>query len=264
MATIRNAIKSFDAADEKFAEQKEAIQALELLGTAKAEIFVRDIQDSLKSAGEETNNKTVPISCVVGSKKEVRAFSSSQSGNIGEVVADSLSDFLSENKQTIIKGVGKLISSALGIFLGDGEASSNTIEMYYVSTDGLSPVRVDMKAWYQSITAKSITSKVERIISVVATKSVIDVKRIDLGTFLYLYQNQFDVNEMTPQELSAAIDQAADIYNKFVDLSVKTGVVSQQRANTPEADKEAYKKSLGRPTPVTDRFLSFKDNRPTE
>lgn len=263
MSAIRNAIKSFDATDTKFAEQKEAIQALEQLGTAKAEIFIRDIEKSLLTAGEEKSNKTVPITYMVGSKKEIRAFSSSEAGNIGKVVGDSLTAFLSGDKKTIINGIGNLASSALNIFLGEGEAAADTIEMYYVATDGLSPVRVDMKAWYQSITAKSITTKMERVVTVVATKSVIDVNRIDLGTFLYLYQGQFDASKMTMEQLSAAIDSAADVYNKFVERSVKAGTVSQQRANTPEDDKETYKLSLGKPSKVSDIELSFKDNRPT-
>ena len=263
MATIRNAIKSFDNAEGKLEEQKEAVRALELLGSAKGEIFIRDIQTSLLTAGEEKSNKTVPVTFMVGSKKEVRAFSSSQTDSIGNIVTESLTAFLSGDKDTIIKGVGNLASKALGVFLGEGEASSDTIEMYYVATDGLSPVRVDMKAWFQCATATSITTKMERIVTVVATKSVIDVTRIDLGTFLYLYQGQFNANEMTMEQLSAAIDAAADVYNKFVERSVKTGTISQQRANTPEDDKEAYLLSLGKPSKVDDIQLSFKDNRPT-
>lgn len=263
MSVVKNAIKSFDQADTKFAEQEEAVKALAELGMAKAEIFIRDIKESLMAAGDEKSNKTVPITFMVGSKKEVRAFSSSEAGNIGKVVTDSLTAFLSGDKKTIISGIGNLASSALNIFLGEGSASSDTIEMYYVATDGLSPVRVDMKAWYQSVTAKSITTKMERIITVVATKSVIDVTRIDLGTFLYLYQGQFNTSEMTMEQLSTAIDAAADVYNKFVERSVKTGTISQQRANTPEDDKEAYLLSLGKPSKVDDIQLSFKDNRPT-
>ena len=102
----------------------------------------------------------------------------------------------------------------------------------------------------------------ERVVTVVATKSVIDVTRIDLGTILYLYQGQFDVDKMTQEELSAAVDAAADIYNKFVDRSVRSGAISQQRANTPEADKEIYKNSIGKVTNVKDVVLTFTDNRP--
>ena len=262
MSAIKSAIKAFDAADEKYEEQLEAVRALEALGAAKAEIFVRDIQSSLLTAGEERSNKTVPVTFMVGSRKEIRAFSSSEAGNIGQVVNDSLASFLSGNKDTIVKGIGNLISSAMNIFLGEGEATSDTIEMYYVATDGLSPVRVDIKSWYQCATAKSITTKMERVVTVVATKSVIDVTRIDLGTFLYLFQGQFDVDKMTQEELSAAVDAAADIYNKFVDRSVRSGAISQQRANTPEADKEIYKNSIGKVTNVKDVVLTFTDNRP--
>ncbi|WP_353123728.1 hypothetical protein [Dysgonomonas capnocytophagoides] len=262
MSVIKNAIKSFDATDAKFAEQEEAVKALAELGMAKAEIFIRDIKESLVTAGDEKSNKTVPVTFMVGSKKEVRAFSSSEAGNIGKVVTESLTSFLSGDKKTIISGIGNLASSALNIFLGEGSATSDTIEMYYVATDGLSPVRVDMKAWYHSVIAKSITTKMERVVTVVATKAVIDVTRIDLGTFLYLYQGQFNASEMTMEQLSAAIDAAADVYNKFVERSVKTGTISQQRANTPDKYKEVYQKTLGKPTKVEDIQVTFEDNRP--
>ena len=41
MSAIKAAIKTFDTADEKYDEQLEAVRALEALGSAKAEIFVR-------------------------------------------------------------------------------------------------------------------------------------------------------------------------------------------------------------------------------
>lgn len=262
MSAIKAAIKSFDTADEKFEEQLEAVRALEALGAAKAEIFVRDIQTSLLTAGEEKSNKTVPVTFVVGSRKEIRAFSSSEAGNIGRVVNDSLASFLSGKKENIVNGIGNLVSNAMNIFLGEGEASSDTIEMYYVATDGLSPVRVDIKSWFQCVQAKSITSRMERVVTVVATKSVIDVNRIDLGTFLYLYQGQFDVNTMTQEELSDAIDAAADIYNKFVERASRKGIISQQRANTPETDKQIYKASIGEVRKGKDTEMSFTDDRP--
>ena len=264
MSAIKTAIKNFDTADEKYDEQLEAVRALEALGSAKAEIFVRDIQTSLLTEKKKKSNKTVPVTFMVGSRKEVRAFSSSEAGNIGTVVNDSLASFLNGNKNTIIKGIGKLISSAMNIFLGEGEATSDTIEMYYVATDGLSPVRIDIKSWFQSVTAKSITSRMERIVTVVATKSIIDVNRIDLATFLYLYQGQFDVNNMTQEELAEAIDAAASVYNKFLDYSIHAGTISQQRANTPEKDREIYMESIGQVNKVKDVEVTFTDNRTKE
>lgn len=264
MSAIRTVIENFNRSGKVKEEQLEIVRTLEALGTAKAEIFVRDIQTSLLTAGEEKSNKTVPVTFLIGSRKEVRAFSAEEAGNIGTVVSKSLTSFLSGDQGTIINGVGSLISSAMGIFLGEGEASSDTIEMYYVATDGLSPVRIDIKSWFQCATAQSVTSKMERVVTVVATKSVIDVNRIDLGTFLYLYQSQFDVSKMSQQDLSNAIDAAADVYNKFVERSVRKGMINQQRANTPEADKELYKNSIGKVSKVKDIELTFTDNRPKD
>lgn len=261
MSFIKDAIKSFDQADAKLAEQKEAVRALEELGKAKAEIFIRDINSSLLSAGGDKSNQTVPITFVVASKKEVRAFSSSEVSNVGGVVSGALTSFLSGKKENILNGVGNLINDALTVFLGEGNASSDSIDMYCVATDGLSPVRIDLKSWYYSASAESITKTMEKIIVVVATKSVIDVTRIDLSTFLYLYQGQFDVNTMTGAELKLAIEEAADIYNTFVERSIESKKISQTRANTPEADKEKYAKTVGKVTPSKDVEITFEDER---
>ena len=104
----------------------------------------------------------------------------------------------------------------------------------------------------------------ERIVTVVATKSIIDVNRIDLATFLYLYQGQFDVNNMTQDELTKAIDAAANVYNKFLDYSLRAGTISQQRANVSEEVREIYKESLGKVNKVKDIEMTFTDNRTKE
>lgn len=244
MSTIKNAIRNLDESKEALEEKREAVKALEELGKAKAEIFVRDIQNSLITAGEEKSNKTVPITFMVGNTKEVRAFAAVESKNIGEVVNESLAAFLNGKKETISKGVGNLISNALGIFLGNAEAASDTIESYYVATDGLSPVRIDVRAWYYSVTAQSITQKVEKVITVVATKSVIDVSRIDLGTFLYLYQGQFDANIMSKEELKKALDEASEIYNTFAANCSPKNVLRQSQENDLVDWGKVYEKTL--------------------
>lgn len=241
MSTVRNAIKKVDQADAAAAEQKEAIKALEELGRAKAEIFVRDIEKSLMTAGSDSANKTVPVTYLVGSKKEIRAYSSTEVGSIGTLVTSSLNSFLSGSKDSIINGVGNLITGALTTFLGATDAESDTVEMYYVMTDGLAPVRLDVKAWYYSVTATSISTKMERLTAIVATKSVIDVTRIDLGTFNYLFQAQLAASKMTHEELKAAIAEAAEVYNLFVENSAKKGILGQQRAATPEERREFVK-----------------------
>lgn len=261
MSFIKKAIESFDSTNQNFEEQKEAVKALEELGTAKAEIFIRDIESDLLSAGADQSNQTVPITYIVDSRKAVRAFSSKEVDNIGSVVTNALSSFISGKKENIINGVGSVIDNALKVFLGEGHASVDSMEMYCVATDGLSPVRIDLKAWYYSVTASSITTKMEKITVVVATKSIIDVTRIDLSTFLYLYQRQFDVNKMEPSELKAAISEAADIYNTFVQSCLEENAIPEHRANTSESDRVQYAKTLGKVKKSKDIAITFEDKR---
>lgn len=227
MSSIRSVIEKADQSKVAVAEQKDAIRSMEELGKAKAEIFIRDIQASLMTAGEEKSNKTVPVTFMLGSRREVRAFSASEIGNIGTVVSVALKSFLNCDKESIINGLSGAITDAMKRFLGSDEVSSDTIEMYFIATDGLSPVRIDIKAWYYSVTAESIRTSMERITTVVATKSSIDVTRIDLGTFLYLFQHQFGPGIMPAEELEKAVKEVTDIFNIYVERESKKGFIRQ-------------------------------------
>lgn len=257
MSSIRNAIERAYQSKVAMAEQKDAICFLERLGEARAEIFIRDIQASLMTAGEEKSNKTVPITFLLSSHREVRAFSASEIGNIGTAVSVALKSFLNSDKELIINGLSGVITDALKRFLGSDEASSDTIEMYFIATDGLSPVRIDIKAWYYSVTAESIRRSMERITTVVATKSSIDVTRIDLATFLFLFEHQFAPDAMSTDELAQAVNDAADVYNTYVERACKKGLISQQRAATPERIKDELIAALGKVRQVEDHVTKI-------
>ncbi|MCI2082932.1 MAG: hypothetical protein LKK19_06250 [Bacteroidales bacterium] len=244
MSKVKDVINKFDQSSNAMAEQKEAVKALEELGKAKADIFEKEINKDLLSAGKDETNQKVPISFIVGSTYEVRAFSKSEVGNIGTVVSDSLTNFLSGDKKRIIGGIGNLITSTLGTFLGESEAMTEDRGMYCIGTDGLSPVRIDVRSWYYGVTAESITKKMERITAIVAVKSVIDVTQIDLATFLYLYQKQFEPLNFTPEEMKRLLNDAAEIFNIFVSKNAPSNPAIA-KANTPDDAKKAYAKTIG-------------------
>lgn len=234
MSVVKDVINSFDSSDELAQVQKEAVEALAALGNSKAEVFKMEIQESLMSAGNGTN-LTVPVSAVLRSLVDVRAYSSTESGHIGDVVKNALSSFIKGTSESIIDGVGSLISETLSVFLGSASASTGTTEEYYVATEGLSIVRVDMKAWYLNVSSSSIKQKMERITAVVAVKSVVDLGKIDFSTFLNLYQQQLLETGMDRQQLKDALQEAKDIYNDFKNLRKSDLIEKSKQVITPPA-----------------------------
>ena len=55
----------------------------------------------------------------------------------------------------------------------------------------------------------------ERVTSIVAVKSVVDLSKIDFSTFLNLYQGQLLETKMTHEELKEALNQAKEIYKDY-------------------------------------------------
>ncbi|WP_265520312.1 hypothetical protein [Oerskovia flava] len=235
MSLIRDIVKQFDGSEELAQTQREVIESLARLGETKAELFDVRIQESLRGAGG--TNSTVPITSILASKKEVHAFSSTSVEHLADAVKSSLKSFVAGTSSDIIDGVGTLVSEALTAFLGGASASTGTIEEYYVVTEGLSIVRVDLKAWYQNVSAKSIYEKMERVSAFVAVKSTVDLSKIDFNTFLYLYQDQLSLARLPKEQITQALKDAKEIYREFNEMggrvSATTHITRPPAATAP-------------------------------
>ena len=144
MGAIKSIIDSFDQSDEVAQVQKEAVEALAALGQAKANTYKLQIEESLLSVGNGTNI-TVPVSAILRSLVDVRAYSSTEVSNIGNAVKNALGKFVKRTSESVVDGIGSLITDTLSIFLGTSSASTGTTEQYYVATEGLSVIRVIIK-----------------------------------------------------------------------------------------------------------------------
>jgi hypothetical protein len=237
MAGIGSIIKSFDGSDELAQSQREVVESLSKLGESKADFFDLTLKDKLRTAGQD-GNPTVPISAILASTRQVRAFSSSSAGHIAEEVKTALKGFIDGSTEGVLDGVGTLISSALTIFLGEAAASTGSISDYYVMTSGLSVLRMDLMAWYQNVTAKSIYEKMERVSAFVAVKSVVDLGKIDFSTFLFLYQQQLVRGKVPETDIKKAMQDAKEIYKEFQSLN-KGSSTNGVKALTAHPGKEA-------------------------
>lgn len=217
MAFIRDVIKSFDASDELGKVQREAVEALAELGLSKAKNFELEITEKLQNAGSGSN-LTIPVTAVIRSLSDVRAYSASSAQYIGETVKKALKSFIKGTSEDIIGGVGEIMSGVISVFLGESAASSGEVSEYYVTTEGLSIVRIDMKVWYLNVSSKSIFEKMERVTAVVAVKSVVDLKKLDFATFLNLYQDMLNQTKLTTEQIKMALEQAKLIYKDFNEI----------------------------------------------
>lgn len=210
MSSVRKAIEQFNNSNEKKEEQQEVLETLYALADQQSDVFMMEIMDSIKIG----DDKKIPVSTMVAQTKEIRAMSANSTQDIQKTVKECLDSFLS-GTHNIVQGIEKLLSGALTAFLGESVGVTGKMEKYYVLTEGLSTVRFDVKCWYRSINSKSIRSQYEKVTCVVGTKCIVDLSKIDLYTFLYLYQEQLKRAGIKGDDLQSEIKKVKEIYNDF-------------------------------------------------
>lgn len=211
MSSVKGAIQGIDTSEEEGKLRKEVLETLVQSANQQAEIFMMETMNSIN--GNEKDNK-IPIASLVDQTKEVRAMTSKSMSDLKKTVGSSVDSFLNGGSD-VVKGIGKLLSGTLTVFLGEGIASSDKIEKYFVLTEGLSIVRFDVKCWYQTVVTKSIHTQAEKIVCVVGTKSIVDFSKIDLSTFIYFYQKQLRQSGLTAADLENEIKNVKQIYSEF-------------------------------------------------
>lgn len=211
MSTIRKAIDGLDTSGETGLLQKEILESLYETAEKQAEIFMLEIMDSMN--GDKKDRK-IPVTSLVAQSQDIRVMTSKSTADIQKTVSQSLDSFLSGASE-VVKGIEKLLSGALTVFLGESVAHTSKMEKYYILTEGISTVRFDVKCWYRSVESKSIYSRAEKVSCVVGTKSVVDFSKIDLSTFTYLYQDQLSRSGIKGDDLENEIKKVKEIYKEF-------------------------------------------------
>jgi hypothetical protein len=223
MTFVRNIIKEFDGTDETVKLQRELIETLEGMATAKGEMFKLQIQEDLMTAGTGSNF-TIPIESITNAKFFVRAYASENTDQITAAAEEIIRDFVRGGEDGVIKGIAGLVGSLLDVFLGRASASSGSTEEYYIMTRGLSIVRLDLKAWYQNVEAQSVYQKMQRVCCFVGVRSAVDLSKLGFSTFISLYEEQLSSTKMTPAEIKKAVQDAREIFDAYY----KTGGTSEE------------------------------------
>lgn len=219
MSVIKDAIASVDQSESKAAEIKELLNVLYNYGTEKAKVFEDTIDADLRTAGTP-ENKTVPVSAKIASHQEIRVTTKdTPDTDITDTIGTVLKEVLTGTKDGIIDGLTDLIDTGLKVVLGAGEGEEREDHTYYIATEGLAIVRLDLRYWCRQVTAESITKYAEKSIVCTAVKSSVDVNKIDLNTFLATYSVQLSKCQIPDDQLKEEIKNAKDIYELLADKS---------------------------------------------
>lgn len=216
MGALKSIIQSVDSTPSTTKDIKETLHLLYDLSESKASGFETMISDSLRTAGTR-ENPTFPITLVNGTHKEIRVTTSTTPNqDITKGIGDALSNILTGSKENIIGGLTSIINAGLTVLLGAGAGEERMDHTYYIATDGLAIVRLDLVFWVRCITAESITKYAEKSIVCTACKSSVDLSKVDFNSFLSAYQAQLGRCNFKQDELKNEIKNAKEIYELLV------------------------------------------------
>lgn len=212
MCVIKDVIKEADQTPGVTVEVKETLNLLYELSKQKANLFEEKIAKDLRNAGT-TENPTIPITVKLGSHQEIRVTNAETSEQeITNGISSALKNVLTGSKDGIINGLTSLIDMGLKVVLGAGEGEEREEHTYYVVTEGLAIVRLDLIYWSRHITASSITKYAEKSVVCTAVKSSVDLSKIDFNAFLASYQAQLVRCEFSDEQLEEELANAKKIY----------------------------------------------------
>lgn len=214
MGKLREMISGVDQSKETEKEIGEQLKILTSLGESKVTIFRGEIEASLKD-GKTTDDLKVPITKVLGSYEEYRAYTKRSQEDLAKDVISSFKTMFNGGAQ-IADGIGSLISKSLSVLLGAGSGEELMKKEYFVIVEYPAIIRYDVAMWTRNITVKSLQERAENVIACVAYKSAVDVTKLDFNTFLGCYANVLQVSFGTDKEnIKKMIQESAEVYGLF-------------------------------------------------
>lgn len=218
MGAIRTAAADITGNADKIARESALLDTLAALAEEKGRSMTQQIMADLRTAGTP-ENRTVPIESIIAIAEQHHAYSKDElnSGLTGGIKS-ALEGFCSGSADAIIGGVTKLISTSLGAFLGQGEASEDSLHEYYLLTEGMSIIRIDLRSWCRKINVEGMVRNVQEVSAFSAVKSTVDLSKLHLNTFLHMYEKQLAVvfNTGSPTFIEQ-MENAKQIYLKFLE-----------------------------------------------
>lgn len=214
MGKLREMINNVDQSKETEKEIGEQLKILTSLGESKVTIFRGEIEASLKD-GKTTDDLKVPITKVLGSYEEYRAYTKRSQEDLAKDVIGSFKTMFNGGMQ-IADGIGSLITKSLGVLLGAGSGEELMKKEYFVIVEYPAIIRYDVAMWARNISVKSLQERAENVIACVAYKSAVDVTKLDFNTFLGCYANVLQESFGSDKEnIKKMIQESAEVYGLF-------------------------------------------------
>ncbi len=215
MGKIKEIINGLDQSKDTEKEIAEQLKILTSLGESKVEIFRGEIEMSLKD-GKTIDDLKVPITKVLGSFEEYRAYTKRTQDDLMNDVMESIQIMFSGNGHDITKGIGSLITKGLSVILGAGSGEEMVKKEYYVLVEYPAIIRYDIAMWSRNISVKSLQSRAENVLACVAYKSAVDVTQLDFNTFLGCYSNVLsEAFGSDRANIKQMINEAAEVFGLF-------------------------------------------------
>ncbi|MHA3061287.1 hypothetical protein ACX1N5_12460 [Acinetobacter sp. ANC 4636] len=211
MSSIRNYLRKIDISTSEGMAQKETLDLLIQLGNAKASLFRAKIEENLQYAQDKTDS--FPVQKIVYNFNTVRFFSANESVEMRSTINSEVKMFLSGVREAALSAISSLVYFELDMLLNRPDYTDE-IGACYLAFEGQSALRIDITAWYQNITIHNFEDKPEKILTVVAVVSSINTKKMNLSTFLNMYQAQLSQGGASQETIANEIAYAKDVLDK--------------------------------------------------
>lgn len=193
MATLQKRIDEIDPSTREDEIIKEQLETLMKCAEANALLGEQAIVKELEESSTATpSNLGLPISRIIARTKQIRVVTTESSTIIVEKVREGINQLISLDDDAILGGIAGLVSTSIIGLMGQGMGVEAKQEVHIPVLDGIGIVRLDFAIWVRNTKAVGIREKCKHAISVVAIKSAVDIRKIDLNTFLVLYKDVLD------------------------------------------------------------------------
>lgn len=188
MGDLRKMIDGLDWSNETEREIAWQLENYLELGESQVYKFRSEIETLLKD-GKTIGDLKFPVTKVVDSYEEYRAYTKREQKELFKDVSDSIQIMLSDDECDIKKGIASLLTKRLVVLFDTGSGDEKICREYYIVLESSNIVRYDVAIWACNVAEESIQERANNILSGVVYKSFVDVSELDFDIFLLCYCN---------------------------------------------------------------------------
>lgn len=214
MAVLKKAIEALDPAPDKKKQLTLALSLLSELCEQKVSQFTEAIESNLRTAGT-VENRSVPVTEILATHTEYRAYVKDDAGKIATEVTDAIRKFIAGGSDNILDGVASIVTTGIQAIIGAGQAVQQEMSSYFIIVQSFGIIRFDIRIWCRMIEAEGITTQIESALATAAYKSSVDVTKLSLNTFLIAYQGQLSKLGIPEAEWEKYLDAAEAMYDRL-------------------------------------------------